>query len=168
MDVRILSGRLDATAELDRFDHFAAGAGAIVSFVGKVRSEGGNVGTLHLDHHPELTLRSLHAIGAAASLHWPIEEVLVIHRVGDMAADEPIVLVAVAARHRREAFEACDYIVDHLKSRALLWKCETGPAGRSWIETRLADEDDIARWGDKALSFEDMLASPATRDRPGR
>lgn len=157
MDVRIAAAGLDAAAEIARFDRAASTAGAVVSFCGKVRGESGSVSALHLDHHPELTQRSMRAIGAAASRHWSIDRLLIVHRVGDMAAGESIVLVAVAARHRREAFEACDYIVDHLKSRALLWKREAGTAGDRWVETRGADDADIARWGAKALKIEDIL-----------
>ncbi len=157
IDIRVADTRFDPMAELGWFDRITGGDGAIVTFLGKVRPEGGSVQSLHLDHHPEWTERSMRRIADAAARHWALGSLLVIHRVGDIAPDEAIILVAVAARHRREAFEACDFVVDHMKSRALLWKRETGPSGSRWIDPRTSDIDDIARWGDKALNMEDMF-----------
>lgn len=120
----------------------------MVSFTGLVRpsSADGEVSTLSLQHYPGMTERGIAETLAGASNRWPLEAVLVIHRVGDMAPHDPIVLVATASAHRRAAFEAADFLMDFLKSRALFWKSETGAQGRQWIEPRDEDYADAARW----------------------
>ncbi|WP_373487351.1 molybdenum cofactor biosynthesis protein MoaE [Blastomonas sp.] len=146
--IRIASAPFDPEEEMVRFRAQLADAGAVVSFLGLVRARNaaGAVTALSLQHYPGMTERDIgDALNEAAS-RWALEAALVIHRIGDLAPAEPIVLVATASKHRRAAFEAADFLMDHLKCRALFWKCETGEGGRSWIEPRTDDYADAARW----------------------
>lgn len=139
----------DPEAELAAFRKRQTGAGALVSFVGIARGEakgGGAVLNLHLEDHPRLTPGSLERIAADARARFDVEDVLVVHRCGDIAPGEPIVLAAAAARHRRAAFEAADYLMDRLKSEAMFWKREDRGDGSEWIEPTAADARDLARW----------------------
>lgn len=139
----------DPEAELAAFRARQAGAGALVSFVGIARGEakgGGCVSNLHLEHHPRLTLASLERIAADARARFAVDDVLVVHRCGDIAPGEPIVLAAAASRHRRAAFDAADYLMDRLKSDAMFWKREDRADGSEWIEPTDADARDLARW----------------------
>jgi molybdopterin synthase catalytic subunit len=125
------------------------GVGAVVSFIGVARGrskEGGAITNLHLQHHPRLTVRSLEQIADDARARFAVDDVLVLHRAGDIAPGEPIVLAAAAARHRRAAFEAADYLMDRLKSDALFWKREDRSDGSEWIEPSDADARDLGRW----------------------
>lgn len=120
-------------------------SGAIVSFAGVVRP-GKDVTALELSHYAPLTLRGMEDLARDALGRWPLDGLLVWHRIGVLAPSEPIVLVAAAARHRRAAIEAMDFTVDHLKSAAWLWKRERRGAEWRWIEPRLEDQADLARW----------------------
>ena len=121
------------------------GAGAVVSFTGVVRADPG-ADALILSHYPGYTERVIAEQAAAAAARFGLTGALVVHRVGEMAPGEPVVLVATAAPHRREAFEAADLLMDHLKSAAPFWKKERGPAGERWIEPTARDTDDLRRW----------------------
>ncbi|ASR52721.1 MAG: molybdenum cofactor biosynthesis protein MoaE [Blastomonas sp.] len=147
-DIRILSEGFDPEAEVAAFRASLDASGAMVSFTGMVRPSGtdGAVSALCLQHYPGMTERGIAEAVQGAANRWPLEAVLVIHRVGEMAPRDPIVLVATASAHRRAAFEAADFLMDFLKSRALFWKSETGAAGRNWIEPRDDDYADAARW----------------------
>ncbi len=126
---------------------FAAGclaSGAIVSFVGQVRGDG--VDALELRHYAPLTLPGMEDLARSAQVRWPLEGVLVWHRIGLLRPGEPIVLVAAAARHRRAAFDAVDFLMDHLKSAAWFWKRERRGAEWHWIDPRPEDHADRARW----------------------
>jgi molybdopterin synthase catalytic subunit len=127
----------------------AAGDGAVVSFTGLARP-GSRAGEplyrLVLDHHPLLTLRSLREIALEAAERFDVSHVHVVHRCGEIASGEPIVFAGAAALHRRAAFEAADYLMDRLKTEALLWKREVGEAGSEWIEPTEADYSDRERW----------------------
>lgn len=149
--VRIASEPFDPEAEISAFRHAACNSGAIVTFTGQVRpsGDGGGVSTLSLQHYPGMTENGIEAMLDEADRRWPLEAVLVIHRVGDMQPHEPIVLVATASAHRRAAFEAADYLMDYLKSRALFWKSETSACGKLWIEPRDQDYADAARWDEE-------------------
>ena len=138
---------IDPASLLADFTRTAGGAGAIVSFSGLVRAEGG-VTELWLDHHERLTLAAVEKLAAAALGRFALVDLAIVHRVGAVAAGEPIVFVAAAASHRRAAFEAVDYLTDHLKSAAWLWKRERTAAGWRWIEPRAEDHADKARWSD--------------------
>lgn len=147
---RLSHGPLDAEAELRSVLEGRAGDGAVVSFVGLARddSAAGPVTGLFLDHYPGFTERSLETIAAETGERFPVSAVRVVHRCGEVAPGETIVFVAVAARHRRAAFEAADYLMDRLKTEAAFWKREDGPAGARWIEPTEADRVDRGRWRD--------------------
>lgn len=136
---------IDPAALLDQFARQAEGAGAIVSFTGIVRGDGG-VSELWLDHHPTLTAASIAAIDAETRRRFAIDDLLILHRIGALGPGEPVVFVAAAARHRRAAFEAVDQAMDRLKTDALLWKRETAGDDTRWIEARPQDRADRARW----------------------
>lgn len=120
-------------------------AGGVVSFLGKVRPDG-EVGALELTHYEPLTLPGMEDLAGRALSRFALDGALVWHRVGVLTPGEAIVLVATAARHRRNAFEAADYLMDHLKSAAWFWKRERRADGWHWIEPREADHADRARW----------------------
>ena len=155
MTVRIQTGPFDAQAEADALRQGDLEVGAVVTFVGTVRdvNDGGSVATLELEHYPGMTEKALEAIVEEARARFDVRGVLVIHRVGVLAPAEPIVLVAVTSAHRGEAFEACRFVMDYLKTRAPFWKKERTPAGDRWVEARDSDEDAAARWsGDTGKS----------------
>lgn len=136
---------IDPVNLLAAFTAEVAGAGAIASFTGLVRSDDGVVSLLWLDHHAVLTEQVIAEIAATAQSRFEAA-VHITHRVGSVAAGEPIVFVAAAARHRRAAFEAVDYMMDRLKTDTPLWKREQRGDTSTWIEARDADHDDRARW----------------------
>ncbi|MDE1916469.1 MAG: molybdenum cofactor biosynthesis protein MoaE [Sphingomonadales bacterium] len=154
-DVRLLEEAFDPGAALGSFSALPD-AGGIVSFLGQVRGGGGDAGSveagsveaLELQHYAPLTLPAMQALAERALSRWVLGGLLVWHRVGVMTPGQPIVLVAAAARHRRDAFEAVDYIMDHLKSDSWFWKRELRDGQWHWIEPRDQDVADHARWGD--------------------
>lgn len=146
-DVRLLTTPFDAAEEMRAFAAAHPGAGGIVSFLGQVRTEDGGCEALELRHYEPLTLPAMRDLAARVTERWPLDGLLIIHRSGEMKPTDPIVLVAAAARHRRDAFAAADFAMDHLKSESWFWKREkTGRTWR-WIEPRTQDFEDIARWG---------------------
>lgn len=144
-DVRLIASGFDAALELERFTAGHGAAGGIVSFLGQVR-EGGGVEALELKHYGPLTLPGMEALAEATCARWSVDGLLLLHRVGVMAPRDPIVLVAAAARHRRDAFAAADFAMDHLKSESWFWKREKTAVGWRWIEPRAEDRQDLARW----------------------
>jgi Molybdopterin converting factor, large subunit len=143
--------RLDAGAALSRFVADRSEEGAVVSFTGLARaagSDGSPVSTLRLDWHPVMTERSLNELAQSTAQQFEVADVLAIHRCGSITPGETIVFVAVAARHRRQAFLAADYLMDRLKTEAMFWKHEGGPEGGRWIEPTEADRADRARWSE--------------------
>ena len=134
--------------ELERFAAAHAQSGGIASFVGQVRTESGAAAVLELElsHYPPLTLPGMQVLGRQTAERWPLDGLLMLHRVGALGPGEPIVFVAAAARHRRDAFLAADFAMDHLKSEAWFWKRERTAAGWRWIEPRAQDHADKARW----------------------
>lgn len=146
--IRVSDRLFDPATELQGFERAAEGAGAIVSFLGKVRAKANDddVRALHLEHYPSVTERTIADIEREAHERWEIEHTLIIHRVGEMHPGEPIVLVCVAAAHRRAAFEAADFLMDYLKTEAMFWKKEIRGDGETWIEPREDDYNDAARW----------------------
>ncbi len=136
-DVRLLSGSFDAAAEMAAFASAHAAAGGIASFLGQVRagtSDSGEVEALELRHYAPLTLPAMEVLAAQAMARWSLAGLLMIHRSGMMLPGEPIVLVAAAARHRRDAFAACEFAMDHLKSESWFWKRERrGASGTGLI-----------------------------------
>lgn len=122
--------------------------GAVVSFIGLVRdfNERPEVNALTLEHYPGMTEAALGEIVTEAEQRWSLQGVSVIHRVGRLAPGDPIVLVVVASEHRRQAFEACDFIMDYLKTRAPFWKKEHSASGDYWVAERESDRWDASRW----------------------
>lgn len=144
-DVRLLDVPFLPGAEVDAMAAGCPQAGGVVAFTGQVRATDG-CDALELSHYEPLTLPGMRALAAEAESRWALDSLLVIHRVGLMAPGEPIVLVAAAARHRRNAFEAADFVMDHLKSSAWFWKRERRADGWHWIEPRNQDHADLSRW----------------------
>jgi molybdopterin synthase catalytic subunit len=147
--IRVEAERFDPGAELASFMAEHPAAGAIASFIGAVRGDGGEVTQLELSHYPGFTERALVAIGEEARLRFDLLGHLVVHRFGSLGPAEPIVFVAAAAPHRRAALDAVDYLMDRLKTEAPFWKREHGPAGARWIEARDADHAARARWEER-------------------
>lgn len=127
-------------------------SGGVVSFVGLCRggSEGGAVTALILDAHPTYTAKAIAGMEAEARQRWPLHDVVIRHRHGRVPAGEAIVFVGVAARHRRPAFEAADYLMDQLKTRAPFWKKEEGEAGTVWLDPKPEEQEHAARWRTQA------------------
>ncbi|WP_370033245.1 molybdenum cofactor biosynthesis protein MoaE [Qipengyuania mesophila] len=145
LDVRLLDRGLSVGEALAAFNAAHGEAGGIVSFLGKVRPDG-DVRALELTHYEPLTLPGMQELASSAQARFELDGALVWHRVGVMVPGEAIVLVAAAARHRRNAFEGADYLIDHLKSAAWLWKREKRGNGWHWVEPRGADRTDLDRW----------------------
>jgi len=145
-DVRLLETALVPEAALAAFAAAHPQAGGIVSFTGKVRPDG-DVEALELSHYERLTLPGMETLADETLGRWPLDGLLVQHRIGMMRPGDPIVLVAAAARHRRDAFQAADFAMDHLKSDAWFWKREKRADGWHWIEPRAQDHADRERWG---------------------
>ena len=122
--------------------------GAVASFLGLVRdlNDGASVSAMTLEHYPGMTEKALEAIVAEAKQRWNIYDALVIHRVGPLKPCDQIVLVAVSSAHRGEAFAACEFIMDYLKTRAPFWKKEDTPDGGRWVDARDSDDSAAARW----------------------
>ena len=152
LDVRLASGPLSASAELEAFLAGRTGDGAVVTFTGLARAvgkDGTAVETLSLDWYPGMTERSMRDIAEAAAARFAVSDLVVVHRCGEIVPGETIVFVAAAAAHRRAAFAAADYLMDRLKTEAAFWKRETGPSGTRWIEPVDEDRAALARWKDE-------------------
>jgi molybdopterin synthase catalytic subunit len=133
----------------EAFSRFAAGrreSGAVASFLGLARGEAGQATALELEAWPEFTTTEIERMVDEARRRFSLHDAAVIHRTGRIAPGEAIVLVLTAAAHRREAFEACDFLMDYLKSRAPLWKKEYGSSGERWVEPNARDLADAERW----------------------
>jgi len=146
--VSLEADALDPGALLAGFCNGRSDVGGVVSFTGLTRAqtEGSAVSQLSLDAWPGYTEAVMAQVEAETRARFSVVDVLVAHRWGDLAVGEPIVFVAVAAEHRRAAFEAADFLMDQLKTRAPFWKKETGPDGQRWIEARPQDHADASRW----------------------
>ena len=125
--------------------------GAVALFVGTVRevNDAHAISTMTLEHYPGMTEKALAAIVDEAKTRWDIYDALVIHRIGELQPMDKIVLVAVTSAHRGEAFAACEFIMDYLKTRAPFWKREDGPSGTRWVEAEAGDDAATARWSEK-------------------
>lgn len=147
----LTSAPFDAAEKLAAFTARAGGAGAVVSFTGLVRPESaaGRVTSLHLQAYPKMTENGIRTAYESALARWSLTAAEIVHRVGDIAPGDPIVFVATASPHRRAAFEAADFLMDYLKTEAVFWKKETRANGEEvWIEPRLEDYTDRARWNE--------------------
>ena len=140
----------DVGAEIARLRAGNAKIGAVASFIGVVRdvNDGDQVAGMTLEHYPGMTERSIEAIIAEARKRWNIYDALVIHRVGRLAPLDQIVLVIVTSAHRGDAFAACEFLMDYLKTRAPFWKKEEIPGASRWVEARASDDAAAARWDD--------------------
>jgi len=148
MPVRVQTGDFDAGREIASLRAGDRGVGAIAVFVGTVRdrNDDADVGRLTLEHYPGMTEAALEDIVAQAKRRFDIHDVLVIHRVGPLAPGDQIVLVAVTGSHRGAAFDACEFTMDYLKTRAPFWKKERSKDGERWVEARASDDEAAARW----------------------
>jgi molybdopterin synthase catalytic subunit len=146
MTVRIQHEDFEPGTEIARLQR--EDAGAIVSFVGVVRGEshGEKLVSMTLEHFPGMTERELERIAKEARSRWSLQGVSVVHRVGELKPGERIVLVVTAAAHRRAAFEAAEFLIDYLKTRAPFWKRELRASGEHWVEARGSDTEAAARW----------------------
>jgi molybdopterin synthase catalytic subunit len=146
--VRVQSQDFDLTAEVAALRANNPAVGAVVTFVGTVRdmNDGAKVAAMELEHYPGMTEQALAQIVTQAKARWPIADALVIHRVGPLLPQEQIVLVAVSSAHRGEAFAACEFIIDYLKTDAPFWKKEQTPEGARWVDARVADDAALNKW----------------------
>lgn len=148
MTVRVQTAPFNPGAEVNALHAANVGIGAVVSFVGYVRdfNEGREVSGMLLEHYPGMTEKALEKIVVQAQERWPLLGVEVLHRVGALEPGEPIVFVGVASAHRQAAFQACDFIMDYLKTRAPFWKKENTSEGPKWVEGRDSDHNAARRW----------------------
>jgi molybdopterin synthase catalytic subunit len=148
MPVRVQTEDFDVARELDALRAGDPAVGAVAAFIGTVRDVNldARVASMTLEHYPGMTEKALSAIVAAAKSRWDIVDALVIHRVGALAPADQIVLVGVTSAHRGEAFAACEFIIDYLKTRAPLWKKEDTAEGAIWVDARSTDDEAAARW----------------------
>ena len=148
MPVRVQQEDFDVGEEITRLRLQYPQAGAVVSFTGQVRdlNDGLSVASLTLEHYPGMTEKSLAAIIEQARQRWPILDAVVIHRVGTLPPQAQIVLVIVASAHRGDAFAACEFIMDYLKTEAPFWKKEATPDGSQWLDARESDQAARERW----------------------
>ncbi len=147
--VSIQTQDFDLSAEVARVRAGDGGVGAVASFVGTVRerSDGQTVRAMELEHYPGMTEAAIEAMIDQALARFDIRGARVVHRVGPLQAGEQIVLVVVSAAHRGQAFQACEFLMDYLKTQAPFWKKETTPEGAHWVDARVADDQALARWG---------------------
>lgn len=147
-EISIQSADFDAGAEIARLRAAAKGIGAVTAFVGVVSDDNENatVSSLTLEHYPGMTEKTIAAIIAEARQRWPLLGVKVIHRIGELQPSDQIVFVGAASRHRGEAFSACEFIMDFLKTEAPFWKKERTASGERWVDARAADNAALARW----------------------
>nr|WP_315597036.1 molybdopterin synthase catalytic subunit MoaE [uncultured Cupriavidus sp.] len=149
MTVRVQLEDFDLGAEVASLRADNPGVGAVASFIGTVRdvSDGSRVSTMELEHYPGMTEKALAQIETAARQRWELLGVTIVHRVGLLQPLDQIVLVAVASAHRGNAFAACEFIMDYLKSEAPFWKKEATPEGARWVDARVSDDAALRRWG---------------------
>ena len=148
MTVKVQTQDFDAGLEISQLRNARKDTGAVVSFIGQVRdvNDGDSVSQLTLEHYPGMTEKALEAIISQAQSRWDIFDALVIHRVGTLQPTEQIVLVAVSSAHRGEAFKACEFIMDYLKTEAPFWKKEATNSGERWIDAKHTDDEARERW----------------------
>ena len=149
--IRVQTEDFDLSTEIAAIRKGNAKIGAIASFIGLVRdvNDGQGVSTLCLEHYPGMTEKALTKIVGDAQARWDVIDCTVIHRVGELKPTDQIVLVIVASGHRGDAFDACEFIMDYLKTEAPFWKKERTPEGTRWVDTRESDSTAALRWQDK-------------------
>ena len=148
MAVKVQTEDFDLTTEIAQLRANTPKVGAIVNFVGVVRdlNEGEQISEMDLEHYPGMTEKALEDIIAEARSRWDLFDALVIHRVGPLKPLDQIVLVAVTSAHRGEAFAACEFIIDYLKTQAPFWKKEQTPQGSRWVDARVTDDEAMKKW----------------------
>jgi molybdopterin synthase catalytic subunit len=144
--IRLTFEPFDPGALLSGFCQGRAEVGAVATFTGLARAEAGSTSILELEAYPGFTEAQIGKTADQARLRFGLDDLMILHRVGKIAPGDAVVFVATAARHRRAAFEACDFLMDYLKSKAPFWKKEHGPEGPRWIEPKPSDHADLARW----------------------
>lgn len=146
--IRVQVQDFDIGAEIAGLTKGRTDIGAVVTFTGLVRdvTGGASVASMELEHYPGMTERELARIEAEARSRWRLQASLIIHRVGKLSPGDNIVLVVTASAHREDAFEAAEFLMDYLKTRAPFWKREAGPEGDRWVEARASDDDAAKRW----------------------
>jgi molybdopterin synthase catalytic subunit len=147
--VTVQAEDFDLGAEVAALRAGDAGIGAVAAFVGTVRdrNEGLGVSSMELEHYPGMTEKAIEAMIDEALFRFDIRAVRVIHRIGLLHPRDQIVLVAVTSAHRGQAFQACEFLMDYLKTQAPFWKKEHTPEGARWVDARVSDDDALARWG---------------------
>ncbi|WP_322866415.1 molybdenum cofactor biosynthesis protein MoaE [Aquicoccus sp. G2-2] len=146
MDIRVQAEPFDFGAEAGRFAAGHRDMGAVVTFSGIVRETGDGLHRMEIEHYPGMTEKALAKITQQAVTRWNLGDAMIIHRHGTLTAGEIIMMVATAARHRRAAFEAAEFLMDYLKSRAPFWKKEFTAKGTEWVAAKADDEDALGRW----------------------
>lgn len=148
MPIRIQEKDFDISAEIAALRKGNARVGAVASFLGTVRdmNDGSQVKEMALEHYPGMTEKALEEIASQAKARWDIYDTLVIHRIGPLLPEDQIVLVVVTSAHRGEAFAACEFIMDYLKTAAPFWKKENTPEGARWVDARVSDDIALERW----------------------
>ena len=146
--VRVQTADFDLSADIATLRSRDPGVGAVVSFLGTVRdmNDGASVAEMELEHYPGMTEQALEDIAARALARWPLFGALVVHRVGPLKPLEQIVLVACSSAHRGDAFAACEFIIDYLKTEAPFWKKEQTAQGARWVDARVSDDTALAKW----------------------
>ena len=148
MPIKIQESDFDVSAEIAALRQGDPRVGAVVSFLGTVRdmNDGSQVKGMTLEHYPGMTEKALQEILDQAKARWDVFQSLVIHRVGPLLPEDQIVLVAVTSAHRGEAFAACEFVMDYLKTAAPFWKKEDTPEGARWVDARVTDEVALSKW----------------------
>jgi molybdopterin synthase catalytic subunit len=148
MPVRVQPGDFDVSHELAALRAGDPRVGAVAAFVGCMRdvNDGESIARMTLEHYPGMTEKALEKIVAEAKARWSLLDALVIHRIGELGPTDQIVLVATSSAHRGDAFAACEFIMDYLKTRAPFWKKEVTGSGERWVDARVADDAAAARW----------------------
>ena len=149
LSVSIQTEDFDVSYELAQLRANDARVGAVCSFVGTVRerNEGSDVSSMELEHYPGMTEKSITAMMEEAAKRFDIFGARVIHRIGDLMPGDQIVWVGVTSAHRGQSFQACEFLIDYLKTQAPFWKKEQTPSGARWVDARVSDDDALSRWG---------------------
>ena len=147
MTIRVQSQDFDAGAEIAKVSATNTNVGGVCSFIGVVRESADTISAMTLEHYPGMTEKLLAKIEAEAQERWPLEDSLIIHRYGRMEPGEQIVLVVTASAHRKAAFEACEFLIDWLKTKAPFWKSEETADGTKWVEAKASDDQAADKWG---------------------
>lgn len=146
MRLSLQSAAFDPGHEANEFARGIDGAGAVVTFTGLVRGEGGALSGMEIEHYPGMTERAITTMLTDACARWSLLDAMVIHRIGPLDVGAPIMMVATASAHRADAFWAAEFLMDYLKSRAPFWKKERHAGGADWVRAKDTDEDALKRW----------------------